>query len=283
MQSIIRLLILILCLSTFGCAFKSVQRSKDISYMQANPEINLPEKQLNVFAPKKADKLPVLIFIHGGSWNKGRKEIYDFMGTRFARRDVVTVIIDYPLAPDYKVPEMEKAAVQAVKWVYNHIETYGGDPDQIYVSGHSAGGHLAALAAIKKEPYQELGFSNPLKGAILNDPAGLDWYWFLTERKEKYDAEDNYDAFSANPEVWKAYSPIYFLTGNEVPLLILEGEKTYPGIRLTVDRCKEVAEEKGSNLDYSFYEKKKHIPMVTQYFWTWSKGYKDVFEFMGIE
>ena len=283
MQSIIRLLILILCLSTFGCAFKSVQRSKDISYMQANPEINLPEKQLNVFAPKKADKLPVLIFIHGGSWNKGRKEIYDFMGTRFARRDVVTVIIDYPLAPDYKVPEMEKAAVQAVNWVYNHIETYGGDPDQIYVSGHSAGGHLAALAAIKKEPYQELGFSNPLKGAILNDPAGLDWYWFLTERKEKYDAEDNYDAFSANPEVWKAYSPIYFLTGNEVPLLILEGEKTYPGIRLTVDRFKEVAEEKGSNLDYSFYEKKKHIPMVTQYFWTWSKGYKDVFEFMGIE
>ena len=283
MQSIIRLLILILCLSTFGCAFKSVQRSKDISYMQANPEINLPEKQLNVFAQKKADKLPVLIFIHGGSWNKGRKEIYDFMGTRFARRDVVTVIIDYPLAPDYKVPEMEKAAVQAVKWVYNHIETYGGDPDQIYVSGHSAGGHLAALAAIKKEPYQELGFSNPLKGAILNDPAGLDWYWFLTERKEKYDAEDNYDAFSANPEVWKAYSPIYFLTGNEVPLLILEGEKTYPGIRLTVDRFKEVAEEKGSNLDYSFYEKKKHIPMVTQYFWTWSKGYKDVFEFMGIE
>ena len=251
--------------------------------MQANPEINLPEKQLNVFAPKKADKLPVLIFIHGGSWNKGRKEIYDFMGTRFARRDVVTVIIDYPLAPDYKVPEMEKAAVQAVNWVYNHIETYGGDPDQIYVSGHSAGGHLAALAAIKKEPYQELGFSNPLKGAILNDPAGLDWYWFLTERKEKYDAEDNYDAFSANPEVWKAYSPIYFLTGNEVPLLILEGEKTYPGIRLTVDRFKEVAEEKGSNLDYSFYEKKKHIPMVTQYFWTWSKGYKDVFEFMGIE
>ena len=111
----------------------------------------------------------------------------------------------------------------------------------------------------------------------------MDWYWFLTERKEKYDAEDNYDAFSANPEVWKAYSPIYFLTGNEVPLLILEGEKTYPGIRLTVDRFKEVAEEKGSNLDYSFYEKKKHIPMVTQYFWTWSKGYKDVFEFMGIE
>lgn len=283
MQLISRVLILGLCLSMLGCAFKSVRRTKNISYMQANSEMNLPEKQLNVFAPKKAKDLPVLIFIHGGSWNKGRKEIYDFMGTRFARRDVVTVIIDYPLAPDYKVPAMEKATVQAVKWVYDYIETYGGDPDQIYVSGHSAGGHLAALAAIKKEPYQELGFSNPLKGAILNDPAGLDWYWFLTERKEKYDAEDNYDAFTANPEVWKSYSPIYFLTGNEVPLLILEGEKTYPGIRLTVDRFKEVAEEKGSDLDYSFYEKKKHIPMVTQYFWTWSKGYKDVFEFMGVE
>lgn len=264
-----------------SCAFKSITRSKEITYLQ--PSATLPEKNLNVFAPKKAEKAPVLVFIHGGSWNSGRKEIYDFMGSRLARRGVVTVIIDYPLAPEYKLPAMEKASTTAIKWVKDNISNYGGDPDNIYVSGHSAGGHLAALVAIKKEPWQELGMSNPLKGAILNDPAGLDWYWFLTERKEKYNAEDNYDAFTDQPETWKKYSPIYDLTGQEIPLLIMEGEKTYPGIRLTIDRFRKEAEAKGTKLTYSFYPKTKHIPMITQFFFTWSKGYKDVLEFMEVE
>jgi acetyl esterase/lipase len=271
------LVFLALCSS---CAFKSVTRTKDLTYLQKTED--LPEKQLNIFAPRKAENAPVLIFIHGGSWHSGRKEIYDFMGSRLARRGVVTVIIDYPLAPDYQLAAMEKASVLAVKWVKENIEQYGGDPDNIFISGHSAGGHLAALAAIKKEPWKEIGMENPLQGAILNDPAGLDWYWFLTERKEKYNAEDNYDAFTADPQVWKAYSPIYFLEGEEIPLLIMEGEKTYPGINLTVERFRKEAEEKGTELRYSFYPKTKHIPMITQYFWTWSKGYDDVLEFMGV-
>jgi len=263
-----------------SCAFKGVVREKNIPYIEADNSYELPTKELNVFSPRKASNLPVLIFIHGGSWNKGRKEIYDFMGNRLARRDVVTVIIDYPLAPEYQVDDMEMATVLAVDWVEENISDFGGDPDQIFVSGHSAGGHLAALATIKKEPWETLQKLNPIKGAILNDPAGLDWYWFLTVRKEKYDAEDNYDAFTDSPEVWKAYSPVYFLDENEVPLLLMEGEKTYPGIRLTLERFREKAEENGVDLSYSFYPKTKHIPMVTQYFWTWSKGYDDVLNFI---
>lgn len=264
-----------------SCAVKTITRSKNITYLQKTEE--LPEKQLNIFAPKKASKAPVLIFIHGGSWHSGRKEIYDFMGSRLARRGVVTVIIDYPLAPDYQVPAMEKASARAVQWVKEHISNYGGNPEEIYVSGHSAGGHLAALLAIKNEPWDELGVSNPLKGAILNDPAGLDWYWFLNEVRDRPDGKDNYDAFTDNPDTWKAYSPIYFLTGNEIPMLIMEGEKTYPGIRLTIDRFRKEADSKGLEYTYSYYPKTKHIPMVTQFFFTWSKGYKDVLGFMGME
>jgi acetyl esterase/lipase len=221
-----------------------------------------------------------MIFIHGGSWDKGKKEIYDFLGSRMARRDVVTVIIDYPLAPEYQLPAMELASVKAVKWVYENIENYGGDKENIFISGHSAGGHLAALAAIKKEPYEKLNFKNPLKGAILNDPAGLDQYWFLNERKDAPDGKENYDAFTADPAVWKEYSPIYFLDGNEIPILIMQGERTYPGIRLTIDRFRKRAVETGTELDYSYYENTKHIPMITQFFWTWSKGYDDVLGFI---
>ncbi|WP_075352191.1 alpha/beta hydrolase [Algoriphagus marinus] len=279
----VKIFTLFIILGLSSCAFQSIHRSKNITYLEADSVQNLPQKQLNVFYQKKGQDLPVMIFIHGGSWNKGRKEIYDFMGSRLARRDVVTVIIDYPLAPDYQLPTMELASVKAVKWVYENIENYGGDKDNIFISGHSAGGHLAALAAIKKEPYEKLGFTNPLKGAILNDPAGLDWYWFLNERKGEPDGKDNYDAFTDDPAVWKEYSPIYFMDGNEIPMLIMEGEQTYPGIRLTIDRFRKRAVETETELDYSLYKKTKHIPMVTQFFWTWSKGYDDVLNFIEAE
>lgn len=272
------LLYFLVITSLSGCAFKSVTRVKNLTYLNSGD--GLPEKQLNIFAPRKAKNAPVLIFIHGGSWHSGRKEIYDFMGSRLARRGIVTVIIDYPLAPAYQLPAMEKASVLAVKWVSEHIQAFGGNPQQIFISGHSAGGHLAALAGIKKEPWKELGIANPIKGMILNDPAGLDWYWFLKERKEKYNAEDNYDAFTDNPEIWKKFSPIYYLDGNEPTILIMEGENTYPGIRLTVERFRKEAEAKGVKVRYSFYPKTKHIPMITQFFWTRSKGYYDVLNFI---
>ena len=268
----------LLALILQSCAFQPIRRSKNITYISDQNESELPAKDLNIFAPRKGEDLPVLIFIHGGSWNKGKKEIYDFLGSRMARRKVVTVIIDYPLAPDYQVPAMEKASALAVKWVFENISKYRGDPDQIYISGHSAGGHLAALVAIKEEPFQELGLKNPLKGAILNDPAGLDWFWFLSEMKGRPKGTENYDAFTDDPEIWKAYSPIYFLEGNEIPIMILEGEETYPGIRLTVERFRRAAEQKGTDLTYSFYPKTKHIPMITQFFWTWSKGYEDILD-----
>ncbi|MFZ9187915.1 MAG: alpha/beta hydrolase [Algoriphagus sp.] len=271
--------LLVLAMASSCGVFRTV-RTKNIAYMEATA--SLPQKSLNVFAPKKAKNAPVLIFIHGGSWHSGRKEIYDFMGNRLAAKGVVAVIIDYPLAPAYQLPAMEKASALAIQWVKENIASYGGDPANIYVSGHSAGGHLAALVAVKEEPWKELGMKNPLKGDILNDPAGLDWYWFLTERKEKYNAEDNYDAFTNDPVVWKTYSPIYFLDEKELPMLVLEGERTYPGIKLTVERFRKIAAEKGRDLDYSLYPKTKHIPMETQFYFPWSKVYKDVLKFMEV-
>jgi acetyl esterase/lipase len=276
-QSLFFLLVLVMASS---CGILQTARTKNIPYLTASA--TMPAKTLNVFAPKKAEKAPVLIFIHGGSWHSGRKEIYDFMGNRLAAKGVVSVIIDYPLAPTYQLPAMEKASALAVQWVKENIASYGGDPTNMYVSGHSAGGHLAALVAVKDEPWKELGMTNPLKGAILNDPAGLDWYWFLTELKEKYNKEDNYDAFTADPAVWKTYSPIYYLESKEIPMLVMEGERTYPGIKLTVARFREAAKEKGLEVDYSFYPKTKHIPMVTQFFFSWSMGYKDVLKFMEV-
>lgn len=263
-----------------GCAFQTISRSKNLTYLEADSTKSLPEKQLNIFAPRGAKNLPVFIFIHGGSWKSGNKEIYDFLGSRMARKSVVTVIIDYPLAPAYQIQSMELAAIQAVIWTRNHIANYGGDPGQIFISGHSAGGHLAALMATKADDFLLSEMENPLKGAILIDPAGLDMHWFLQETKGTDEGNKYLGAFTEDPEVWKAASPIYFLEGKNMPILIMEGENTYPGIRLTVDRFRKEADKKGVALDYEYYKKKKHIQMITQFFWTYNRGYKEVLDFM---
>jgi acetyl esterase/lipase len=279
MQSIIRFLILSLCLSTVGCAFKSVQRSKDISYMQANSEMGLPEKQLNIFAPRKAGNYPVLIFYYGGSWRSGKKEMYNFLGNRLARRGVVAVIVDYPLNPEYQVPAMESAATNSVIWTAENIQAYGGNPDQIFVSGHSAGGHLASLVAVKDSNFEKLGKVNPLKGAVVIDPAGLDMYGYLMETSEG-EGKKYTNAFTQDPEIWKLSSPIFFLEQGQIPMLILEGEETYPSIQAGRGRFMKEVESKNLPIELRIYPKKKHVPMITQFIWTWSRGYDDVLGFI---
>lgn len=281
-QKLIKVFLFCLLILLQGCAFQTISRSKNLTYLEADSKQALPEKQLNVFAPRGAKDLPVLIFIHGGSWKSGNKEIYDFLGSRLARKSVVTVVIDYPLAPGYQIQSMELAAVQAVIWTKNHISNYGGNPNQIFISGHSAGGHLAALLATKESNFLDSEMKNPLKGAILIDPGGLDMHWFLEETKGTDEGTKYFEAFTDDPEVWKATSPIYFLDGKNMPILIMEGEKTYPGIRLTIDRFRKEADGRGITIDYEYYKKKKHIQMITQFLWTNNRGYREVLNFMEV-
>ncbi|MFC3881861.1 alpha/beta hydrolase [Algoriphagus namhaensis] len=274
------LLILISILFFTSCAFRSILRDKEITYTNGVMDRSLPQKELNVFSPKKGTDHPVLIFYYGGSWESGKKEIYDFMGSRLARRGLVVVIPDYPLAPDYQINDMENAGVEALLWAKYNVAKYGGDPDKIIVNGHSAGAHLASLLALKDEIWDSLGMGNPIAGAILNDPAGLDMKWFLEETRESGEGERYYNAFTDQPDVWEKYSTIYYLDNPEVPTLILEGERTYPGIRMAVARFRAKADSLGIPIDYSFHPKKKHIPMITQYFWTWSQGFDDILDFV---
>ena len=83
-----------------SCAFKCITRSKNIIYLPADSSINKSQEKLNVFAPHKKDTLKnVLVFVYGGGWNSGKRSLYNFFGSRWARKNIVTVIIDYPKSP----------------------------------------------------------------------------------------------------------------------------------------------------------------------------------------
>jgi acetyl esterase/lipase len=233
--------------------------------MEEDFTTNLPEKQLNIFSPKKATEAkPVFIFVHGGSWTSGKKELYNYFGKRLAHKGIVAVNIDYPLSPEYIISDMTIAVAQSVKWVKENIDDYGGDPNQIYISGHSAGGHLAALISLKDDYFEELKMENPIKGAILIDAAGLDMYGFL--KKKNYPASTSYlKTFTNDSEIWKQTSPINYIDENDPPLLIMMGGNTLPGIISSTDRFLTEYKKIEPNPNYHLQSGKKHAPMILQF------------------
>jgi arylformamidase len=88
---------------------------------------------------------PVVVFIHGGYWRALHKEDHAFLIPAFKALSVCTVMVSYDLCPQVTIKEIALEMVQALVWVYENIEKFGGNQRQIHVMGHSAGGHLSAL------------------------------------------------------------------------------------------------------------------------------------------
>lgn len=92
----------------------------------------------------------VLVFFHGGGWTNGYKEWMDFMAPALVAHGVTFVSAGYRLAPQHLFPAGFDDAARVVAWVHRHIDAHGGDPSRLFVGGHSAGGHLAALLAVTR-------------------------------------------------------------------------------------------------------------------------------------
>ena len=276
--------LLVFCMNSLtSCAFlgKRITRTMDIAYVSHEEQIfDAARHKLDVYAPRKKDGVKeVLVFIHGGDWNSGSKSIYKFLGSRFARKDIVTVIINYRLSPPVQYNGMAADAARAVIWVQENIKDYGGDPEKIFVSGHSAGGHLAALISVRAAYFDSLNIVTPIKGAILIDAAGLDMYTYLQE--EQFGEGKKYlQTFTKEPDVWKNASPIYYLEGNTLPFLIYRGGKTYPSIIKSNESFVAALKKHVPNPNYKVQKPKRHVPMIVQFLFTLIPRYKEMIRFM---
>ena len=105
---------------------------------------------LDIWVPSHptSARLPVVIFFYGGGWHSGERGDYGFAGAAFAANGFVAVVPDYRLVPEVRYPDFLDDAALALKWVWNNIAHYGGDPTRISVAGHSAGAYIAAMLAL---------------------------------------------------------------------------------------------------------------------------------------
>lgn len=134
-------------------------------------------QQLDVHTPSRPapDGAPVIVFWYGGGWVEGDRERYRFVGAALAAEGYVAVLPDYRLHPAVRFPAFVEDGALALRWVRENIGRYGGDPSRIFVMGHSAGAHLAALLALDRRWLEAAGGSPQwIRGLIgLSGPYAL--------------------------------------------------------------------------------------------------------------
>jgi len=128
-----------------------VDMELDIPYIAGTTN---PRQYLDVYRPRGVDGFPVVVFVHGGFWIHQDKDffqpvvgLYRNVGIALAREGIGTAVIDYRLVPTVTFDDQFDDVAQAIRWVRDHIADHHGDPDNLVIAGHSAGGHIAALAA----------------------------------------------------------------------------------------------------------------------------------------
>lgn len=126
------------------------EETKDVSYISAadTSAYRRARCKLDIYRPANAAKpFKTIVWFHGGGLTGGSKEI----PAEFKRQGIAVVAPNYRLSPRAQNPDYTVDAAEAVAWTVAHIAEYGGDPRQIYVSGHSAGGYLTLMLALAKE------------------------------------------------------------------------------------------------------------------------------------
>lgn len=162
------------------------------------------------------DGSPVLFFVHGGGLLIGDKTQFAMLGHKFAALGFTTVITNHRLSPDISHPEHIKDIASAFAWVHEHIEDYGGDPDRIFVAGHSSGGYLAMLLATDPQYLASFG----LAPQVIRGVIPISGFFYI----ERLAPGRPSSVWGEDEARWPAASPANYALENTPPTLLLYAE-----------------------------------------------------------
>ena len=215
----------------------TVEVRKDITYADGR-EADANKHKIDLYLPKGKSNFPVLIFIHGGSWRSGDRASYPALANRFAKEGIGVAVPSYRLMPGAPHPAQIEDATAAVEWVIKNIAQHGGDPKRIYLSGHSAGGHLAAFTGLDRRFWPNLKGVLPLSGV--------------------YDVSMIPGFRGGGPDG----SPIHRIAAGAPPFLITFCQNDYPSLPAQARRFDEALRAAGISSELVYVPGKNHISEI---------------------
>lgn len=191
---------------------------RDIPYAEPKNQ----RQTLDVYAPPQGDNHPVVVWIHGGGWRRGDKANVQYKPQAFTQRGFVFVSTNYRFIPQVTVQDMARDIARAIRWVHDHARQYGGDPQSVYVMGHSAGAHLAALVCTDERYLKEQGLSlSILRGCVPVDAAVYDIPRRLQDSSPAAAASYR-ETFGTSEQSQREYSPVtYVARGKGIPPFLI--------------------------------------------------------------
>lgn len=193
-----------------------IKQSKDVAYGKNE------RHKLDVYEPAQAHTgAPVLIFVHGGGFSRGDKSGYENVGYYFARNGVVVLVASYRLAPKDMYPAGARDVGAMVKWAKANAAAHGGDPNKVFVMGHSAGAaHVAAYALDKRyQPKEGSGLAGAILVSGVYDPELEKMGGDAFKDADPVPRNDGY--FGKDEKKYVSQAVLRNLSGAKLPLLIV--------------------------------------------------------------
>lgn len=206
-------------LSENSAKYRAAHPPKTFSY---GPSANA---KLDVFAPSNAKDLPVMIFVHGGGWAAGTKEMYSSLAGPFVQSNAICVVVGFDNIPKNTMSELVEQVRSAITWVYKNARQIGVDTNNIYVSGHSSGGHLASMMLVTE--WQKRGLPKNLfkGGTILSGWTNL--YPDSLSVRQTY--------LKLTPKDIKEYSPVDYAQNVTCPVIVACGSLESPYMKMQTE------------------------------------------------
>ena len=196
---------------------------KDIAYRDATSGAD-SKNRLDLYLPQDRTNAPVIVWYYGGALQDGDKSDATEVGAaqRFASAGIATAVVNYRLSPSVSHPAHVEDAAASFAWVKRHIAEYGGDSNQVFVAGHSAGAYLLALLATDERYLAAHGLSpRDIRGLI---PISA-FYWV---ERSGVAPDRPKSVWGTDERVWTDASPAHHLRAGLPPIQILYADGDEP-------------------------------------------------------
>ncbi|NYT68382.1 alpha/beta hydrolase [Pusillimonas noertemannii] len=210
-----------------------------------------PYQSIMVFPAEKPNGT-VLMYLHGGGWTNGYKEWMAFMAPALNALGITYATAGYRLAPRHVFPAGLQDCGEALKWLAANVKQFGGDPDMMFVGGHSAGGHYAALLATADSLPDGTDVRPLIRGS-----APVSGSFYFGEESGMAVRPRFLGAPESGNEVHA--SPLRRLSGPTCPFLLTWGEKDFPHLIVQAQQMSDALQRQGTRVDTLVLPRHNHF------------------------